>query len=579
MPLFDFRTDRARVIGAVRLCEENLVIEDYEPGGSLPSAPVPLAQAPTAGPLAAQVDARAGAGASFGRKRARVFDFGDSDDGEPQGQVGHLQTSSLVGGEEMGRSGHRGAAAISRDRSLSLALGSPEECSLTPASQKSHFSQPQSVQRLSAAHPAAVAHGGGSQHVAPASIVERIWQQSSAGAAQRVGGCAVEERDGLQPVSPRGRACVQEHAPVQSLPAKPASAASAQGTLAHRAAKSSVDRIWNELEDLTDASTKRAALTGSQENQHSKSGQFSHSKSGQFRLKEWPVQPVGLSERASQHEESLYSEQSARDAWREKGARLASQREACSAEDHARKILLSPLQTAPRQVPVSQRSARCDADEIVELDPHDVGWGAEISRARGGRGAGMRQVHGGARMSGASVVEDAVSTKDGHRPRVPGPAGKLGRVETCTGRSDGRVSPALQEQSNEEECASREVRVGIVVDALGPQLPLKKKYLVGFFLQSLRSRQCSHVCRLRVHRSFAVSIMFLIHVLGCRLPLSPQAIDPHDADFKAKSWRKMLSDLDLEPFTGHVADLVFFTSSSPGLLVAWIPALALSDAR
>jgi hypothetical protein len=283
----------------------------------------------------------------------------------------------------------------------------------------------------------------------------------------------VEERDGLQPVSPRGRACVQEHAPVQSLLAKPASAASAQGTSAHRTAKSSVDRIWNELEDLTDAGTKRAALTGSQENQHSKSGQFG----------------VGLSERASQHEQSLCSEQNARDAWREKGARLASQREACSAEDHARKILLSPLQAAPRQLPASQRSARCSDVEIVELEPHDVGWGAEIARARGGRGAGMRQVHGGARMSGASVVEDEVSSKDGQRPCVPGPAGKLGRVETGAGRSDGRVSPALQEQCNGEEGASREVRVGIVVDALGPQLPLKKKYLVGFFLQPLRSRR------------------------------------------------------------------------------------------
>ena len=512
MPLFDFRTSaagRARAapaIGAVRLREDELVVEDYEPGCSrLPSAPVPNEEResrvmggrmpqPTAGPLAAApVDRRAGAGASLGRKRARVFDFGDSDDGEPQGQVGHLHPPEMEmrKKEGPGRSGHSGAAAISRDRSLSLALGSPEECSLTPASQKSHFSQPQSVQRLSAAHPAAVAHGGGSQHVAPASIVERIWQQSSAGAAQRVGGCAVEERDGLQPVSPRGRACVQEHAPVQSLPAKPASAASAQGTLAHRAAKSSVDRIWNELEDLTDASTKRAALTGSQENQHSKSGQFR----------------FGLSERASQHEQSLCLEQNARDAWREKGARLASQREACSAEDHARKILLSPLQAAPRQLPASQRSATCADVEIVELEPHDVGWGAEIARARGGRGAGMRQVHGGARMSGASVVVDGHS-QDGHRPRVPGPAGKLGRVETGAGRSDGRVSPALQEQCNGEEGASREVRVGIVVDALGPQLPLKKKYLVGFFLQSLRSRQRSDVCRLRVRHSLALSITF-----------------------------------------------------------------------
>ena len=26
-------------------------------------------------------------------------------------------------------------------------------------------------------------------------------------------------------------------------------------------------------------------------------------------------------------------------------------------------------------------------------------------------------------------------------------------------------------------------------------------------------------------------------------------MDPQDADFSAKSWRKMLSDLDLEPFT------------------------------
>ena len=76
-----------------------------------------------------------------------------------------------------------------------------------------------------------------------------------------------------------------------------------------------------------------------------------------------------------------------------------------------------------------------------------------------------------------------------------------------------------------------------------------------------------------------VHYVFLIYVVGCLLPLSLQEIDPHDADFTAKSWRKMLSDLDLEPFTGHVADLVFFTSSSPGLLVAWISALALFDAR
>jgi len=537
MPLFDFRAPAAGragraapAVGAASLREDALAFDDEldEPQGSMRPAPA----------------RPAGAGASSGRKRARVFDFGDSDDDEQPD-----------------------AAARSSARGSSLVLGSPEESSLTPESQKSHPSRPRSEQRLGAAHGSAVvsAHGGGSsqQPTAPASVVERIWQQSSAGAQRVRGACALDGLDELeQPEAPRGRAFVREHAAAQSLARKPAggrmngdtAAPSPKALLqamqppaAHRAGKSSIDRIWNELENATDAGAARqhGARAGSKENHHSQMGQLR----------------LGLCERGSQHGQSIVSQQNARDAWKEKDASSASQREAYSAEDHARKILLSPLQAAPRQVPASQRSCARRADvEIVEPEPHDVGWGAEIARARGGRGAGMRDGRGEAGMSDARMVDDASFAQDEHRPCVPGPAGKLGRAEAGAGRSDGRASPVLREQCNEEEGASREERVGIAVDANGPQLPLRKKYLVGPLSSHLRAELDTPLVRVR-------SCLWRIAdpLSSCPPPPPPrvQAIDPHDADFTAKSWRKMLSDLDIEPFTGHTRPCLTLSSLPP----------------
>ena len=469
-----------------------------------------------------------------GTKRKRVFDFGDSGDSGDEKPAQHDPRQD----EQSQRTNGRLAQSRPLAHGCGLGTGSTEEGSLTPACQRTQTFSPRSGPPVPPAKGDAAPVSPQSALVReqqcldrsnPVSLVDRIFAQGKPEARPK-GGQQDRKRKGIYverghedaldelelddaPPAVGGRACVPEvrDASVRQRqnPKVPMQSSSSQQTQAgskRLASMSGVDRIWNSSFVSGQHQPGNEGLGVDESLSRSQHGQIFASQDGSF-------------------------EAGARDAWRQRS--MCRQRESADrtdkrmAEEHARSVLLSPPKSAARPGQKSKLRRAIDEwdgdnDEGIDGSEKDAvdsarssaGWGAERARANGGRGSGNGKLFG---MDG-SVTSDARIFSNG--PRIlPGPAGKLGKVHGAGGRSiTGQASPLVQEHHVEEQGGSREAREGIASDSIGPLLPLRKIF---------------------------------------------QAIEQHDVDFAAKSWCKMLSDLDLSPYTATAPSATTVTHQSP----------------
>jgi len=485
MPLFDF--GRVPVADAH---EDELLLDEETFPSLAPSATASL---------------RSENGRHSGGKR-RVFDFGEDDeleDAAPDVPTHVSQRVRPMPASATPRQGHK----------------SPEESSLTPASQKSNVSQPPSSIRASNITTASQHRGKApDEHDTPVSIVDRIWQQSSAGERRHAAGHNLDDyslRAGSsfsQHMSLGNRAggqkSGQEAGPGKTLrpPTPQRNSPAMQPAGKSAALKGRIDGIFeasaaNNQDQRDDYDDRRAGPLQSQSvravNRPSRGHHPQDNRIGDSQKAQHERQISSHERPLSSQDQPFSQAPGARDAWRERG-RLGGRdthgtRDAWSADDHARQVLLSPPRT---QAKTGRQKDVCDADKEYFEDEQRMpnfnegaavgGWGAESARARGGRGHGRGDGCGRRAGDNMGVLDDHFLAEDLPRPCVPGPAGKLGRVEVGTGRGDGRSSPVLQEQRDEEQDQSREMRDGIVVDSTGPRLPLKRSFLVALFCTVLK---------------------------------------------------------------------------------------------
>jgi len=297
------------------------------------------------------------------------------------------------------------------------------EGSITPESQRSHTSRPPSQSRLNNHEPlqhSAVSLQNKLFAPAPSSIVDGIWGKSGQGSKDRV-----PERSGEALKRQLGK--VDRSCDV--------------GMTLNRCQPDNIDKrtVPSQSSMVNNCGYSQDAMLGAEQNHH------------------------------SQHDRAPQGG-GARDAWKEigrHGGREASG--ITSADDHARHVLLSPLETSRLGLNshISARSSGIDYIEDVEQDAREKGGLSRQSNF----------------LDSNALVPNKFFADDGPRPCVPGPAGTLGRVEVGADRSGGLSSPALQEQRDQDQNASREMREGaggIAVDATGPQLPLRRTFLVVF---------------------------------------------------------------------------------------------------
>ena len=452
------------------------------------------------------------AGMSAGKRR-RVFDFGDADDDSDA--LGVEEPPSHV------RDARPPREEIPPPSAGNELLDSLDESSLTPASQKSHPSRAPSMPRLAHAalqHSSTYSQGRArdSQEPAPdaASIVDRIWRQASTpslSAQKRRQGGEKRAEEELGAVRRQELAPSETHKSQHHSLQRPSPGSLLPGN--RPTPSSSVDRLWDEACTASNRSepadrggllphprSRKAPGTGAQHGTFSGEGEQHDWQQGQN----------------SQQEQGFGSQarpfSAPRDAWKERERQARTHARGDDDADHyARQVLLSPPQTSFKGAK-SQRD-RCASIDYVD-DEHDVaagGWGAQSARARGGRAAGMGDGRGGRGVPNAGMPDDHFFADDGPRPCVPGPAGKLGRVEVgaVKGVGVGRVSPVLLHEKGdagdgEEQDASRNMREGIALDVTGPKLPLRRTFLVRLFGTCVRLSVCiSHI--------FAAQQMISVH--------------------------------------------------------------------
>ena len=345
------------------------------------------------------------------KRRRRAFDFGDDDD----------ELDDLVF-EAPAPKDANGSMAATTPHILAPALSSfGTEGSITPESQRSHTSHPQSQSRLNnheLLQHSAVSLQNKVFAPAPSSIVDRLWGKSGQGSKDRVDFGEARKRQ----LGKVDRSCDL-------------------GMTINRCQPDDIDKrtVPSQSSMVNNCGYAQDAMLGAEKNHH------------------------------SQHDRAPQGG-GARDAWKEIGRHGG--REApgiTSADDHARHVLLSPLETSRLGLNshISARSSGIDYIEDVEQDAREKGGHSRKSNV----------------SDSNALVPNKFCADDGPRPCVPGPAGTLGRVEVGADRSGGLSSPALQEQRDQEQNASREMREGaggIVVDANGPQLPLRRTFLVVF---------------------------------------------------------------------------------------------------
>ncbi len=386
-----------------------------------------------------------------GKRRRRAFDFGDDD--ELDDLVFDAPAPKDANGA-MATKPHILAPAFSSfgtEASITHSFGN--EDSSTPESQRSHTSRPQSQPKLDNHEPlqqSAVSLQNKVFAPAPASIVARIWQKSTPivhehrlGAEERAG--REVDRQGAIPASPQCGQGSKDRLPEP-----------------REARKRQLGKV-----DRSDSGMTSNRCQDDIVNNYSQDTMFGAEPNHLFSFSQTP-QGAGAS-----------------DAWKERGRHGGREAKIVdtSADDHARHVLLSALETSrvDQKSHISARSSGIDYIEDDEQDANDCavagGWGTDSARAKGG-------LSHKSNVSGSNaLVPNNFLADDGPRPCVPGPAGKLGRVEVGAGRSGGISSPALQEQRDQDQNASREMREGaggIAVDATGPQLPLRRTFLVVF---------------------------------------------------------------------------------------------------
>jgi hypothetical protein len=397
--------------------------------------------------------------------RRRAFDFGDDD--ELDDLVFDAPAPKDANGS-MATKPHILAPALSSfgtEASITHSFGT--EGSITPESQRSHTSRPQLQPRLNNREPLQLSAVSLQNKVfapAPASIVARIWQKGASivheHRAEERAGCEVD-RQGAIPASALGQS---GQGSKDRLP-EPREARKRQLGKVDRSCDSGM--TLNRCQDDIDKRTVHSQSSMVNNCGYPQDTMFGSEPTHLFPSNR-PQQGAGAS-----------------DAWKERGRHGG--REApifdTSADDHARHVLLSPLETSRVDLNshISARSSGIDYIEGDEQDANDCavagGWGQASARAKGGLSRKSN-------VSGSNaLVPNKFFADDGPRPCVPGPAGKLGRVEVGAGRSGGLSSPALQEQRDQDQNASREMREGaggIAVDATGPHLPLRSTFLVVF---------------------------------------------------------------------------------------------------
>jgi len=376
------------------------------------------------------------------KRRRRAFDFGDDDELDDLVFEAHLTTP------------HIQAPALS-------SLGT--EGSITPESQRSHTSRPPSQQKFN-------------NHVplhSAVSLQSKVFAHEPALSSFETEGSITPESQRSHTSRPKSQSRLNNHELLQH------SAASLQNKLFAPAPSSIVDGIWEKSgqgsKDRVDCGEARKRQLGKVDRscdlvmtlKMCQPYDFDDVEKRTVPSQSSLVNKSGYSPDAMLGAEQKHQREGARDAWKEIGRHGG--REApgiTSPDDHARHVLLSPLETSRLGLNF-HISARSSGIDYIEQD----------ARGKGGLS------HKSNISDSNALVPNKFFADDGPRPCVPGPAGTLGRVEVGADRSGGLSSPALQEQRDQDQNASREMREGaggIAVDATGPQLPLRRTFLVIF---------------------------------------------------------------------------------------------------
>lgn len=297
--------------------------------------------------------------------------------------------------------------------------------------------------RTPAAHAEPQHHTAGA--LAPASIIDRIWASADVAASS-------SSQIARSPPAQRGSDLLSRRAGKQST-SQPRQEQTPSG--------GAIDRLWDARVESTEPTfgsprhSQSACLWGSPSEASEWAG-GTHVTS----------QERSFSQGAGSH-----------------GARSARRDDAASADDYARQVLLSLPKPTPARahMPLSQQASGHD----FELHHAAGGWGAESARSRAGRGPILGDFDA---VSNVNPWNSQLYGENQPRPRVPGPAGKLGRNGAVPSKTDGRVSPILHERGAAAQEAAPEMREGIAFDAAGPLLPLRRTFLVRTHRSRFRTR-------------------------------------------------------------------------------------------
>jgi hypothetical protein len=452
--------------------EEDLCLEEQE--SARPSSFKTSAGELT--PTAGHRDDKIGSSA---KRRKRVFDFGDDDDDDDVyldcGNAGDFA------------SGYTGESAHQiQTRQSMLPIQQQRDPSSHNAEQTSISHDQLGGARAQASASQATRVSTNLQAIAPASIIDKIFRDAKAESSMGTERLAAGKQNHavnyapLDAVNRIGRYSESEArdwmAQTQnSNPQTLTQNSSSQHTQPSKgfAPNNCVDRMW------------KSSYPPSQHKRGVHEFEAGPSQGTQCRMGFDRSQHDSREARGLPHAKDLYTEtrsfsQAARprDVWKELemqgGMNTQSSSQRKLADEYAREVLLSPPKSAARTAPKQRRESRDDEDELGIHPVHALsGWATESARTKGGRGSSM----GGA-FDSDGVLVDHSFCDDG--PRIlPGPAGKLSNLQVVAGRSKTSASPLLQEQPGDEQTASREMREGISSDATGPQLPLRKTFLVN----------------------------------------------------------------------------------------------------